>query len=69
MNTISRLNVVIAELNLAAARLANGEPPSAVLSVLRQAQTHLAELTKSVGGQSLGAGETNQRLTESEIPR
>ena len=56
---IAKLNVVIAELNLVTARLANNAAPASVASLLDQAKVDLAEATRSIIGQNPIMGETN----------
>jgi hypothetical protein len=56
---INLLNVVIAEINLVAAKLAKGDAPSTVAELLKQAKNDLAEATKKIVGQSVGGGEDN----------
>ncbi len=59
MNTINKLNVVIAEINLAVARLAAGDAPSSLADLLNQAKVDLAAATASIIGQNPGGGDVN----------
>ena len=54
---INQLNVVIAELQLAVAKLANGEKPASVKALIAQAQEDLIAIAKSIG-QGGGGDET-----------
>jgi hypothetical protein len=54
---IAKLNVVVAQLNLAIAQLANGERGQDLKPLLEEAKVRLAEATKSVIGQSAGIGD------------
>jgi hypothetical protein len=56
---IAKLNVVIAGLNLVAAKLANNATPRSVASLLDQAKVDLADATRSITGQNPIAGDTN----------
>jgi hypothetical protein len=56
---IAKLNVVIAELNLVTARLANNATPASLASLLDQAKIDLAEATRSIVGQNPISGDTN----------
>ena len=55
---IAKLNVVIAELNLVAAKLASNAPPASLASLLDQAKTDLIEATRSIIGQNPMTGES-----------
>jgi hypothetical protein len=56
---ILKLNVVIAELNLVTAKLANNAPPAVLASLLDQVKVDLAEATRSIIGQNPMTGDTN----------
>ena len=55
----SKLNKVIAELNLVAAKLANNDPTSELKALLDQAALDLAAATQAIGGVGKGEGEDN----------
>ena len=59
-NSINKLNVVIAELNLAVAQLAAGAAPSSLTDLLNQAKLDLAAATKSIIGQNPIDGDQTQ---------
>ncbi len=56
---LAKLNNVIAELNLVAAKLVNNDPTAELMTLLRQAQLDLAAATLAVGGVGQGGGQDN----------
>ena len=56
---IAKLNVVIAELNLVTAQLANNAPPASLAGLLNQAKVDLAEATRSILGVNPISGDTH----------
>jgi hypothetical protein len=56
---IAKINVVIAELTLVAAKLQAGAPPASLATLLDQAKIDLAEAARSITGQNPIRGDTN----------